>query len=58
MARKPLKSRLTAGDRSYLCKLAASRETPSRSVSYDATRVKPAPVTLPRVPFLDKKDTA
>lgn len=58
MPRRPLKPRLSPGERSYLGKLAASRDTPSRSTSHDATRVKQAPVTLPAVSFLDKKDSA
>ena len=58
MPRRPLKPRLSPGERSYLGKLAASRDTPSRSTSHDATKVRQAPVTLPSVPFIDKEETA
>ncbi len=53
------KHRLSHGARSYLKALGSTPSTRgSRSVSYEATRVKQRPVTLPAVPFLDDKESA
>lgn len=57
MARRPLKPRLSEGDRPYLGKIGDPRRG-SRAALTGRASATPRPVTLPHVPFLDDTEDA